>query len=726
MRSYKKLSYVSIIIILSLCFCGKFLFTVSNINTLFNINKANLYDSANLKTHSSSEEFTKQWISNPSFDNPTNSWFKLSGGDPTDVNASIKSGQANFEILGEQKTFTLIADPPSTSDWIEVSNLEFPNRPQVDEITPKGCMVSHTFDDQTAIQNPSVHWDNNITLPVNMSDYIITHASVKTIVNASVSLDLDREGDTEARDDGLYSMDQYALGDFVKFYVLISNIEKSKVYEIAYYQPENLGVGNPPGTEILSDTLMLNVPEQVLIFYLSSVLEKDHCNFTITLGIRLYCEDNVKDYYDIDTYTELIIKHLNLTFTYEKKMDQLTYISWNQIGDKITGDNIEITSAILNFEYKIDQIWPETRSLNSELRIFINNFQYERKIQFISFNTSFQEIELDGFDVTALILKEVNISVSFQIFLADKFVLDRKITISIDNVSLVISYILYNEDISSPYTLIMIILISSFVIIAILSSLSLRTHVLIPRRKKRDFNLQSRIQKFKDSINIQDILIVQKSSGIPIFYKSYSMLKKEKQVLFPGFIQALTTIAKELKDEKDSEYYSEASAASYNMKKLLEFDFKYFNCLVSDKNNIRIILILKEKASQRLKQKIIDLTSSLNLKINDRLEEFDGSLDYFNQIIPSALSEHIKLFYKETFKLRSDRINISKLKRENNVTKIEMRIINVIGSIFKDNHHFYLEELVNIISEENKDLVFDAVNSLIYKRIIIPSNLELN
>ena len=69
-------------------------------------------------------------------------------------------------------------------------------------------------------------------------------------------------------------------------------------------------------------------------------------------------------------------------------------------------------------------------------------------------------------------------------------------SISIDNVSLLISY----EDISPSYTLIMIILISSFVIIAILSSLSLRTHVLIPRKKKRDFNLQSRIQKFKDSI----------------------------------------------------------------------------------------------------------------------------------------------------------------------------------------------------------------------------------
>ncbi|MFX0025752.1 MAG: hypothetical protein ACFE8M_04995, partial [Candidatus Hermodarchaeota archaeon] len=104
MRRYKKLSCVLIFVILSLSYCNKFLFNVSN--------KENFSDSANLKTNSSSEDFTKQWISNPSFDNPTNSWFKLSGGDPTDVNASIKSGQGNFEILGEKRTFSLVETPP--------------------------------------------------------------------------------------------------------------------------------------------------------------------------------------------------------------------------------------------------------------------------------------------------------------------------------------------------------------------------------------------------------------------------------------------------------------------------------------------------------------------------------------------------------------------------------------------------------------------------------------
>ena len=68
-------------------------------------------------------------------------------------------------------------------------------------------------------------------------------------------------------------MDTYGIGDYARFYVLISDLEKEKVYEVAYLQPEDLGAGDPPGEDILDDTIMISVPEEVLIFYISSVLE---------------------------------------------------------------------------------------------------------------------------------------------------------------------------------------------------------------------------------------------------------------------------------------------------------------------------------------------------------------------------------------------------------------------------------------------------------------------
>ena len=62
--------------------------------------------------------------------------------------------------------------------------------------------------------------------------------------------------------------------------------------------------------------------------------DPDHSNFTITLGIDIYCEDNLGGT-EYDTFESLIIKSCNLTFTCVKKIEQFSSLSWNQIGDKI-------------------------------------------------------------------------------------------------------------------------------------------------------------------------------------------------------------------------------------------------------------------------------------------------------------------------------------------------------------------------------------------------------
>ncbi|MFW9950443.1 MAG: hypothetical protein ACFFKA_10015, partial [Candidatus Thorarchaeota archaeon] len=372
---------------------------------------------------SSTAHYTEQWIKNPNFDNSTDFWFSTAQGDSTDVGMNVSDGCANFEIKGEKNVFSIISDPPSISDWTQTVNPNFPNLPDVVEITDYGCRVSHVFDDMTAIQTPCAHWDQNVTLPVNISDYVITSASIQTIVNATVDEDLDRYWDyfysRLARLDPDYDVDTYSIGDYVRFYVLISDLSKNKVYEISYYQTSEIGSGAPPGKDYLPDTYMMPVPEDVLIFYLSSVLGTDNSNFTITLGIRLYLEDNVANYWDHDTFDELMIKYLNLTFTYEKKIDKLTSFSWNQIGNSLNGSNIEIVSANLNFKCRMDSNWKESFTLNSELKTFINNYETGINLNLNSLNSSFQEINLGGTDITSFILKNINITLSFQLFLAD-------------------------------------------------------------------------------------------------------------------------------------------------------------------------------------------------------------------------------------------------------------------------------------------------------------------
>jgi len=95
----------------------------------------------------------------------------------------------------------------------------------------------------------------------------------------------------------------------------------------------------------------------------------------------------------------------------------------------------------LNFQYSIDQNWSTSAPL-SEFRVFINNKSFnEGIIKLGSFNATYQDLEVGGVDVTSLISTDVNISISFELYIKDIFNLNSNITISIDNVYLNISYI---------------------------------------------------------------------------------------------------------------------------------------------------------------------------------------------------------------------------------------------------------------------------------------------
>ena len=200
---------------------------------------------------------------------------------------------------------------------------------------------------------------------------LITSANLNVVFNASAVVSphaitgrgIDRQGDT--------GLDAYAVGDFAQFYVLISDIDNTQSYQIAYNSTIPLGQDSG-NIATIADTIMDSVPEGVLIGLLTAVLATDDYNFTITLGIDIYCEDNEYGA-DEDQFNLLLFKSFNLTFSYEKKIDKFTSLAWNQIADQITGTDIDIVNASLNFKYKIDQLWPVIDSPNSEIRVYINS-----------------------------------------------------------------------------------------------------------------------------------------------------------------------------------------------------------------------------------------------------------------------------------------------------------------------------------------------------------------
>ncbi|MFX1379860.1 MAG: hypothetical protein ACFFA4_12290 [Promethearchaeota archaeon] len=672
---------------------------------------------------------TSQWLKNPNFDSGVEFWNPSYTGDQSDVNASIHSGQANYEILGDKRTYSLIADPPLAIRWLERDNPYFPTRPDLYEITSAGCRVSHEFDDVTAVQNPSIQWDQNISMEVDMSDYVIKSASIQAIVNATVDENLDRYFDyiygNLARLNPSDNVDTYSVGDYVRFFVSISDLNKNKIYEIAYFQTRYIGYGSPPGKDYLYDTYMVSVPQDVLIFYLESVLDTDNFNFTLSLGINLHIEDNLADYWDLDTFDELIIKFVNFTFNYEKKIDPYTSISWNQKGSPIRGDNVKIIDATLNFKYKVNINWSETLSPNSELRILINNNELEKRIKLSDIEITFQDLSLAANQIKSYILTNVNLSLSIKIFLADEFALDRIITFSIDDVYLTISYIKYSNE-SFPYYLILVILIILLGVIAILTSLSLRSYILIPRKLKKRTALMSRTQKFKDAENIQGILLIHNPSGLPLFARNYSDLMEGNKTLFSGFLQAISIVGEEI-IRKD---YVKSKGIQSNLidgvHSVLELDFKHFFCLISDIEELRTVLILNSKASKRIKRKLLNFGLSVYAKYSEILKDWNHETNMFQKEIPPILDKFFDLYYKLFYKVEIEKSDLENVKKELKLSKIDYKVLNEILAMSEENHIFKLISLLDKTSGKNVDLIIDTIEVLIKKEILVPAdNIEI-
>lgn len=444
----------------------------------------------NLRISSQKQHPNIPWLNNSSFEGTGEPWFSDIEGDITDVDASISTGQADFEVLGNVGYFSNVSGVPNSSDWAEFNNTYFILPDGTHEINEYGCEASHTFDENIdqSRNRPSVHWRRNITMSIDMSDYIITSATLNAIVNGSADNNLETPNDTFS---GTFTYFDHAV-----FYVEISNLDYVNLYRVASYKTIELGTGDPPGTSDLTDTFMSVINEQNLIFYLTKALEKDPRHFGITLGIDIYCEDNYP-FADLDEFDSLLIKSVNLSFSYEKKMNQLTSVSWNQIADMINGTNVEVTQANLNFNYKINEIWSDTLSPNSEIRVLINNIPHTETIKLSSAPTEFQEVKIGGYDLLDIIFPYVSINFSIQVILGDEFGLNRSFSISIDDVLLIISYTeTFPEDLPILEPLIFRILLIAASVIA----LSLGGYLLAYQRVLKYPHSVRKVRKYKRTL----------------------------------------------------------------------------------------------------------------------------------------------------------------------------------------------------------------------------------
>jgi hypothetical protein len=393
----------------------------------------------------------KELIKNPDFQ--TNDFWNFTIGERGDgsvFNNSIYNNFANFELLGEKKKLVLSAGVPNQTSlsegWIISNNSNY-LPPDFTDINNSGCYVWHTLDESPAsgqIRNfPSVHFKKNISIQDNMSQYKITSVDLEVLVNASVDPNVDAVNDTVNLDLGT------EIGDWVLFYVDVIDFDNNYAYRIAENRSENLGLDEPGFDPILNitDGLLKTKSQSYLINALESVLLYDNHNFTIILGMDIYCEDNkVGGGGDSDHWNHLIFKECNLSIQYQRKVQKFTTISLNQILEELP-ENIEITDATLNYKYKIEHSWPTSLSPFSEIRALINGNPYIETVELSNANSSFQNAKSGGFDISSLLLKGQKNNLSLELYIANDFIYNQSNNLALDNISLLVSYNFIREGI---------------------------------------------------------------------------------------------------------------------------------------------------------------------------------------------------------------------------------------------------------------------------------------
>ncbi|MFX1498828.1 MAG: hypothetical protein ACFFBH_14990, partial [Promethearchaeota archaeon] len=286
------------------------------------------------------------------------------------------------------------------------------------------------------------------------------------------------------------------------------------------------------------------------------------------------------------------------------------------------------------------------------------------------------------------------------------------------------SFIIGIYQIESPNFLPLLIIIGLVVLAGVLGVLSLRSYIILPKRRKKEAELIDKIQVYKDVNNIEALMLIQKESGLPIYTQEIGIFENDDDsFMVAGFIQAITNFSQVLIKKEFNKYKNTESLSEYS-KYIIELDFNIFQLLVCDYESLRLLLFLKEKSSERLKKQLYLLTKALTSQYGEKFITFVGNITYIKNDIISIINQFLFLHYAKKFNVNEDKNYVDAIINSGELKKMEIRLYNVILSITKQNKEFSLQAPIAQIHEKNKDIVLEALDTLIKKKLIVsPYNI---
>ena len=255
--------------------------------------------------------------------------------------------------------------------------------------------------------------------------------------------------------------------------------------------------------------------------------------------------------------------------------------------------------------------------------------------------------------------------------------------------------------------------------IGVLGALSLRSYVILPKKRKKEAELLDKVQVYKDVKNMQALMIIQKNSGLPIYTQEIRIFGEENDsFLVSGFVQAITNFS-EVLIKREFDKSEETKDHSEYAKHIIELDFKLFQLLVCDYGVVRNLIFLKDTSSERLKKQLYYLTLALNTQYSEQFTNFTGDIKLIKDDLIFMINQFLSLHYIEPFEVNRDLKYVNVVLNSKELTKMETRLFNVITSITSKNKEFNLQIPIEQIHEKDENLVLEALDTLIKKKLIV-------
>lgn len=246
----------------------------------------------------------------------------------------------------------------------------------------------------------------------------------------------------------------------------------------------------------------------------------------------------------------------------------------------------------------------------------------------------------------------------------------------------------------------LILVLGAFIIIP-----TVNKKIIQPRKQKHMDLVMSSATIFDDAINIKHVLIIYKSTGTCLFFKSFGADVIDPD-LITGFITAIQSFGKELKSQRM------LNEMNYGDKILLFYDGSY----------VRVSLVLDKPASQYLKKNLSAFVGKFEAEYSKKLADWHGQLNAFKdtaKIIDDTLKTSVILPHK----MSTDKTLIKQIK--NTIAK---QVLDIAKSLITEERNFiFLAQLMSSSVEKTKkdpaELIL-GLNELLNLKILSPIQIE--